>query len=242
MTFKLTHSPLESERFGIRAGKLSIADLADVEQVMDEIRKNGYDYVSVRIASENLQLVQSLESHGFFLTDTLVYYKKTLAKHVKAAWSHKYLLRQAREADSEQIINVAGMSFQGYFGHYHSDSRFEKAKADEVYVDWIRRSCYENLLADVILVTEENGQITSFATVTKTDGTAEGVLFGVHPDHQGKGIYRELIRASMDWALENACTEIIYSTQITNLAVQKVWTREGCEMNRSYYTLHYWRS
>jgi hypothetical protein len=33
---------------------------------------------------------------------------------------------------------------------------------------------------------------------------------------------------------------MLISTQITNVAVQKVWTRLGFEPSRSYYTFHKW--
>ena len=33
---------------------------------------------------------------------------------------------------------------------------------------------------------------------------------------------------------------MVLSTQVTNLAVQKVWSRLGFEPSRSYYTFHLW--
>jgi hypothetical protein len=33
---------------------------------------------------------------------------------------------------------------------------------------------------------------------------------------------------------------MVVSTQITNLAVQKVWVRQGFELTGSYYTFHLW--
>ncbi|WII71846.1 GNAT family N-acetyltransferase [Bdellovibrio sp. 22V] len=241
MTWSLTPSPLESERFGIRAGKLTVQSTKDIPEALSKAKDLNLNFISARVETQNISLVQELEFAGFFLTDTLVYYRKKITENSVFNLSKKdYVVRLATESDYEQISKVSSLAFKGYIGHYHADPRLSKEKADEVYVDWVKRSCHEKFLADAIYVTEENGQITSFATMKKEGSTAEGVLFGVHPEHQGKGIYRELIVASMIWAQKNACDEIKYSTQINNVAVQKVWTREGCEIHNSYYTFHYW--
>lgn len=44
----------------------------------------------------------------------------------------------------------------------------------------------------------------------------------------------------MQWCLDNSMKEMVVSTQITNLAVQKVWVRLGFEPYRFYYTFHKW--
>lgn len=243
MEFKITPSPLESERFNIKAGKLSIVLEQDVEKILPELNVQGMNFLSVRVDCENIGLVQKLEAKGFFLTDTLVYYKKKISDKAKVPLAEApYIIREATQSDFDGILKVAEKSFKGYIGHYHTDPRFDNAQADAVYVDWIQRSCKSGFLADCVLVTEENGEISSFASVKKDQSKAEGVLFGVDPAHQGKGIYRELIRASMNWAIDRGCSDIWYSTQINNIAVQKVWVREGCELAKSYYTLHYWKN
>jgi hypothetical protein len=46
--------------------------------------------------------------------------------------------------------------------------------------------------------------------------------------------------AAMAWLAARGRTRMVVSTQITNLAVQKVWARLGFEPSSSYYTLHRW--
>lgn len=241
MSWGLNNSPLESERFLIKAGKIAIDNPSDVPTMIKEAKSQDFDFLSVRVDFNRIDLVQTLEKAGFFLTDTLVYYKRKLTAPLQPLERPtNYTIRKAETPDTDKIVMIAKSSFQDYIGHYHTDPKFDKSKVDAIYPDWTYRSCTEGLLSDVIFVTEENGEITSFATVRKYDRTAEGVLFGVHPNHQGKGIYRQLIRASMEWGTANNCSEVVYSTQLNNVAVQKVWIREGCEMNNAYYTLHLW--
>jgi GNAT superfamily N-acetyltransferase len=69
---------------------------------------------------------------------------------------------------------------------------------------------------------------------------SEGVLFGVTPAAQGRGLYRSLMLAGMHWSKLRDAGRMVVSTQITNIAVQKVWTRLGFEPSGSCYTFHKW--
>jgi hypothetical protein len=44
----------------------------------------------------------------------------------------------------------------------------------------------------------------------------------------------------MEWGLKQGFQQMLYSTQITNIAVQKVWVRLGAELDHAYYTFHKW--
>ena len=68
----------------------------------------------------------------------------------------------------------------------------------------------------------------------------EGVLFGVHPSFEGRGIYWSFMVYAMNWCRNRGAARIVVSTQITNTAVQKVWARLGFEVVRSFYTFHLW--
>ena len=88
---------------------------------------------------------------------------------------------------------------------------------------------------------EFKGAIIAFATlriVSPEEG--EGVLFGVARAFQGQGIYRGLIINGMRWCASRGVLKMTVSTQITNIAVQKVWARLGFEPLSSFYTFHRW--
>ena len=80
-----------------------------------------------------------------------------------------------------------------------------------------------------------------FATLRLNNSDeGEGVLFGVAPKAQGRGIYRSFMVKGMEWCMKKNATHMVVSTQITNTAVQKVWSRVGFEPNNAYYTFHKW--
>ena len=81
-----------------------------------------------------------------------------------------------------------------------------------------------------------------FAAITEPKRAAE--LLRAIDGYQGTLTVRCALRLqqSMAWATRQGATRVVYSTQIRNLAVQKVWVREGCEPSHSYLTFHKWFS
>ena len=136
---------------------------------------------------------------------------------------------------------IAAESFRGFFGHYHADPRLDRAKCDETYVSWAVRSCVLREIADEVLVAELERNIVGFISLRLNNPEeGEGILNFVVPRVQGRGIYRHLLVGGMEWCLSKGATCMIISTQIINVAVQKVWTRLGYELTHSYYTFHKW--
>jgi GNAT superfamily N-acetyltransferase len=108
-------------------------------------------------------------------------------------------------------------------------------------MSWAFRSCVSRDVADEVLVADLAGSIVGFATLRLNGAEeGEGVLFGVAPRAQRKGIYRSLVINSMQWCLAKGMRHMIYSTQINNIAVQKVLVRLGFEPSYAYYTFHKW--
>jgi GNAT superfamily N-acetyltransferase len=172
--------------------------------------------------------------------DTLFYYKFDLYKKSIPEDLGKIQIRKIKVGEEEEVRNAAKQTFQGYFGHYHADSRLPKNKADEIYIDWAYRSSIKEA-AEEVLVAVIDGKIVGFATLQINSNTeGEGVLFGVIPAAQRKGIYRSFIIGGLNWCKENGMETMVVSTQITNIAVQKVWSRVGFEPYKALYTFHKW--
>jgi GNAT superfamily N-acetyltransferase len=234
-------SPMDKERFGVEIGKVFITKPDMVESVLEDAAAKQAKMIIARCKAENMTAAQELEKRGFFLTDTLVYYTYRLQPKPRALETPGYIIRSCSIDEASQIKDVSTKAFAGYFGHYHADQRLDKTKCDEVYQDWAYRSCAYKTDRDDVLVAEENGKLIAFATMRlNTDSEGEGVLFGVDPDHQGKGIYKQLILAGIDWCQKRGCQQMIVSTQISNIAVQKVWVRVGFEPSYGYFTFHKW--
>lgn len=238
---EFTLSPLEEERFGVRTARANTLGRADVPGWLAACRTNGVRLAIVRCSSEDLAAAQDLEDAGARLMDTLVYYVYDYSRHVGADYATQTTIRPVRPTEVDTLMRMAAASFQGYRGHYHADRRLDPKACDEVYPAWVRRSVLDRTVADEVFVCEVDGRLDGFATMRRpSPEEGEGVLFGVAKAAQGKGIYRDLIRRGQAWCRDEGCARMVVSTQVTNLAVQKVWVRQGFEPSRSYYTFHLW--
>lgn len=234
-------SAVDEDRFGIRTARTYVDSENGLRHVLENCRQQEVKLLIARCPSSELRVVQVMEDAGFRLMDTLVYYRRDLKKNPPTEKPAAPFIRPFRESDVENIQTVAAQSFKGYYGHYHADPRLDPAKCDAGYVEWAVRSCTNRAVADEVLVAEADDQILGFATLRMNHATeGEGVLFGVSPAAQGQGVYRAFIIEALHWCVAQGAEQIVVSTQITNIAVQKVWARLGFEMNHSYYTLHKW--
>ncbi|NUN06108.1 MAG: GNAT family N-acetyltransferase [Bdellovibrio sp.] len=233
----LLDSPLESQRFNIKAGKLKISTKNELKVDLAAAKEKGFNFLSCRIPTQEVFLFQDLESAGFFLTDTLVYYKKTVPdEKLTQAWESCL----GNNQHIEKVVAVAREAFQGYPSHYSMDLKLNQDSAGEVYQDWAHRSCRDKTIATDVLATFEGGQLVAFVSVKDQMSHGEVLLAAVHPAYQGQGLLQKLLQAGLAWAQTQGHKEMFYSTQLQNIAAQKALVRQGWELSHSFYTLHCW--
>jgi GNAT superfamily N-acetyltransferase len=233
-------SSLDEERFGIRTARASHVSAQQVAVLAGFCRTNRVKLLIARCSTGDLPAAQAMERAGYILMDTLVYYDRDLTRAPIPDDRGTVPVRPIRPGEEDQVRAVAAEAFKGYLGHYHADERLERKSCDEAYTSWAVRSCMGNA-ADEVLVADLDGAIVGFATLRLTNpDEGEGVLFGVGPAAQGRGIYRSFMIGGMNWCRSQGAARMVVSTQITNVVVQKVWTRVGFEMSHSYYTFHKW--
>jgi GNAT superfamily N-acetyltransferase len=234
-------SPIDGERFGISVARASLVAPDTLPSVNDFCHEKGVALLVARCPASELRTAQAMERDGYSLMDTLSYYARNLTKMPIPPDTGTVLIRPVRPGEDEAVKRVAAESFRGYLGHYHADERLGRKECDEVYTSWAVRSCISRDVANEVLVADIDGDIVGFAALRlNSPEEGEGVLFGVAPSAQGRGIYRSLMIRGMEWCRSKGATRMVISTQITNVAVQKVWVRVGCEPSHAYYTFHKW--
>jgi hypothetical protein len=239
--FLVELSAIDEARFGVRTAKATLAAPHDVDKALDFCRANDVEFVIARCSTQDLNVVQKMEGEGFFLADTLVCSRRSLLKTPIPEDRPQVSIRSFRPGDEVAVRAVAAESFRGYYGHYHADPHLDPAKCDEVYVDWAVRSCLSRKVADEVLIAEDEGAVIGFMTIRLNSADqGQNVLSGVARAAQGRGAYRSFLVQSMNWCLSQSASEMVFVTQVTNTAVQRVWVRLGFEPSHSYYTLHKW--
>jgi GNAT superfamily N-acetyltransferase len=236
----IAFSEIDSDRFGVRIARAHLGS-GSLPPVLQFCISQQIDLLIARCLTTEFGTVHQMSEAGFLLMDALVYYAFDLSRRPIPDESPKVQIRTFRPEDKAQVQEVAAASFQGYFGHYHADPRLDRKKSDEGYTSWAVRSCVSKEVADEVLIAEREGRVVGFATLRiNSPQEGEGVLFGVAPEAQGLGIYRSFMLSGMQWCKKQGVQRMVVSTQITNIAVQKVWCRVGFEPSHSYYTFHKW--
>jgi GNAT superfamily N-acetyltransferase len=234
-------SEIDSERFGIRAARALEVTEDTLPAVLDYCAANRVVFLIARCSASDLRAAQAMERRAFALMDTLVYYTRDLERAPVPSAGSAVVVRPLRPGEAPVVTGIAGETFRGYSGHYHADPRLDRTRCDEAYISWASRSCVDPAVADVVLVAESESDIVGFATLRmRTAIEGEGVLFGVKPAAQGKGVYRSLMIGGMEWCASRGATTMVVSTQLVNVTVQKVWSRLGFEVARAHYTFHGW--
>jgi GNAT superfamily N-acetyltransferase len=234
-------SAIDEERFGIRTARAPHVTFDTLPWVMNFCRTNNVVLVIARCLCSELRTAQAMEREGFVLMDTLVYCVRDLTKGITRPEENEISIRRYRPGDEEAVKIVAAEAYRGYLGHYHADERLDRAKCDETYVSWALRSCASRDVADEVLIAEIEGSIVGYFTLRLNNlEEGEAVVGGVRHSARGKGIYRSFIIRGMEWCLSKGATRMLVSTQITNVAVQKVWARLGFEPSHAFYTFHKW--
>ncbi len=237
----LALSEIDRQRFGVTVAKAALGPGDDVAAVLAWCKMQSVQLLMARCSTDHIGQAQALEAAGAFLTDTLVYFCRRHVAEAAVVLPEGYRWRLATPADGAQVERLAAHTFEGYFGHYHVDPRLSRGDADLVYSDWAGNSCRSTAVADAVLLIEQADALVAFATIKlRAPGTFEGVLFGVHPKHQGKRLYHSLMQLAQNWGRQAGQQHMIVSTQVNNLAVQKTWCRQGFEPSESYYTFHHW--
>lgn len=234
----LYESPLESSRFGIKAGRIDVQDSSKIKEILGEAQKGEFKFLSCRIPSGNIHLIQDLEKEGFFTADVLLYYKRKVNPLNESEETLESCL--AHDKDKESVIELATKAFHNYPSHYFVDRHFSKDVVNQIYPDWAKRCCDDRSTADEVLGYFYDGVLAGFVALKKNALQADIRLAAVHPDYQGRGILKYLLQGAEKWASLQQLGEVSYSTQLENIPPQKVLVRQGWELSHSFHTLHFW--
>lgn len=238
----LSESPLDSQRFGLRIFRGFVQN-ADERALLREIIAQSVDIAIVRAPAGSAAQLHRLARYGMapISADTLVYYQMSLADHAPRPLRNSDLLfAEAQASDKVELDALVASTFDGYVSHYHANPRLDPQAILAGYAEWATGYIGADSPGKITWVARREGRIVAFACCShdSDDDACEGVLYGVHPDHSGGGLYGDLIRHTQNQFRDRGFKTMKVSTQIWNLAVQKVWAREGFTLNLAYDTFH----
>ncbi|MEW9920368.1 GNAT family N-acetyltransferase [Marimonas sp. MJW-29] len=237
----IAFNEMETRRFGIRCARVE-DPRAPLTEINAAAQSQEIAFLSVRVATDDIAIVQALEEDGYRLMDTLVYYDAPLSTQpIEPRAQDDIEIRAAAPQNADCVGKVAAAAFSGFFGHYHADTRLSQDACDAIYVDWAKNCVMMQTRGLPVLVAQTSGKIVGFLAARQCEGTCANItLNAISPPMQGRGIYGALLDGALQIMAAKGYQKVTISTQINNIAVQRSWGRRGFRLQRSFYTLHKW--
>lgn len=237
----LAYSAPDSARFGFHVVRGYAPD-ADPDRLWKAIVDANADLAIIRTPTTLAHRMSKLGAFGAEVihADTLVYYAAELRNlDLVAPANTRVSIATASTVDMAELSAVVASVFRDYRNHYHSNPVLDAEKVLAGYCEWAIRHLGDPSNKITWLARHE-GRIVGFLCCSHdvAASTGEFVLNGVLPEFARNGIYSSLVRIALQWFHENGFARVRVSTQIGNLAVQKVWRREGFAMVEAYDTFH----
>ena len=234
---------LDSERFGVRVGRASIASPGELDPVMKACGELKVGLLVARVPAGSYRAAQALEKAGFFLTDTiLVYIRKLAAPRELPPFSGRYRVVRASAGQEDALAEVARLAFENYRGHYGEDPRLEGYAAGDIYSSWAL-NCLRGLdgCGDVMLAWDGSKPVGLVTCRNISAARADFPLVGGIPGIGRRSlVMHDLIVAGLRWARDQGRTIAEAHVLMTNRPMQKSMIRAGFEPESAAYTFHRW--
>lgn len=238
----MNYSEVESKRFGMNVFRQIDLD-PDYNAIAKDILKNDVDLLILRIPADKQNQLFKLERKGFpyLVADSLVYYKTRLAdievKNIKNNEIEYVIAEKSHESILCQLVQEI---FNGYTNHYFSNPYIQKQSITEGYQEWANSNITNNNPNKITFLIKRDSQFIGFAccSFNHEKKECEGILYGVVDNESGKGIYSDLIRYTQKYFKSLGYLTMKVSTQLHNIAVQRVWTKEGFLISETLITIH----
>ena len=209
----------------IGALKVPSDDRSGLKETFKKAKKDGFAYLTCRLAVQDTGLIKSLESAGFYLTDIGV----TLATDIRRYFSNekqsrptiKHLIQAATLEDIPALQKYITSLFRE--SRFYNDPFFSRADADRLYRAWIENSV-RGEAADFVFHIPGAGFV-SCRKAGKHSGQI--VLVGVKKRFRGKGYGTALMAEAMEWFRKERISTVTVRTQLKNTKALNFYLHSG---------------
>lgn len=243
----MTRSELDCARFGLEIYRSQKATMPlDAEDAIASLMRIGVDILILRVEAGDLYTPRIFASDTYEIVhaDSIVCYSTTLPLHNAMTRQEKQdsvTVRRAEDADCKDVGLVALNSFTGYKSHYSaSPSWFNDAAVAAGYAQWATEHIRNMSNTRSAFVAVKDAKVVGFLTcATSSSGKSlEVLLNAVDAEQRRQGIYSHLLLTALAHANRIGCQELCISTQLSNIPVQRAWSRIGLTIASAMNTYH----
>ena len=127
-------------------------------------------------------------------------------------------------------------SFDGYGNHYRANPYLDSSTVVEGYVEWALATLRSD--PGSVLTLDVGGELAGFATLHFDAGRIEVLLAGMASWAQGRGWYQALLAGACEAGIRGRRQDLVISTQVENVAVQRAWIKAGLTPRGAIVTVH----
>jgi dTDP-4-amino-4,6-dideoxy-D-galactose acyltransferase len=176
-------------------------------------------------------------SENKFYEMKLVDKKVTYLKEVLPHATNEKISFYDKEYTEQKLISLAHDS--GIYSRFNVDNKIERKLFEDLYTHWIVNSVTKKI-ADAVLVSKEEKEITGFVTIGKKNDRADIGIIAVDSSHHGKGIGKALMFSAENF-YAGKLKSIQVVTQGDNLPACKLYESCSYKLEKNEYFYHLWR-
>jgi len=217
----------------IKPFKLELLKLNDIiGELRDKDFKLAYCFVNLKDKTSN----DSLNQVSGLLIDEKITYSIYLSEETSYPIPGNVIPYDLKYA-SKKLKSLTLQS--GAYSRFNIDPNFKDNEFEKLYHEWIEKSV-SRILADEILVYDENQEITGFVTLKINKNIGSIGLIAVEEKQRGKSIGKKLINAALMYFKEKKIKNIEVVTQKANYGACRFYESCGFKVSQIVNVYHLW--
>ena len=232
-----------------------------LERIATFARQRKLQLIDARVSNENLFVTRAFEQTGFHLVDLLVTlgarrdkFDRILerqsikrSEEVVDAGSG-IIIRPMKESDVSRLAHISETSYGDASmiqDRFFLEPKIPHERAQHVFREWFLNLARRHLGGNgTVLTAEIGGAVVGYLAMEPmsplgTETWWKDSLNAVAPEARGRGVYRALVLAAMDFALHENVAGLITKTQSSTYRVINTWLHLGGDIFESAATLHW---
>jgi len=240
LTWDSTFFNIKTAKLNFVLHKLSFQELTNAcIFFLDQVRKEGFEYLFCEIPPEDVLLIQALNLAGLKSTETRLIYFHDQIQQFQA---HRFNVRAALEADIPNLRLVAS-TMRNQFDRFHADPVLGETHGDDFLARYIEEGVKG--YSDIVLVPDEQGVSSdAFFSLNLLEKNWEQlgvkvskIVLTAASSSNNKGWHYKLLAESTHWFKEKGAEVVFMPTQSTNRAVIRNCEKLGYKYGGSSHVL-----
>lgn len=232
----LVESPFDSDYYGVRVGKLTLASTSDLAPML-VAAKTRYDVMFLRVDEAKVEILAGLEPRRRLETLVTLERPRTSPPPLIQLTGELELSASDVVADPAVLATIGSITVAAIrTSHLHGDPRLPAARTRALYAEWARNDARGR--AQQTFIARRRGVVVGYLTALRSCDIAVIDLVAVDPQCHGQGVGTALVASFVTWAFENGLAMRV-GTQATNRA-SVLYERFGFAPAARHATFHLW--